>query len=231
MAFFISVSHYLVFGHPSMSLDDHTYKEKHMATTVAIKRVREPSNDEYPDLPAICDVTLLQGSVTEAAQLMEAGLGAFFDVHAFNVTIVGDTALSFCTFELINPGKTFTWSLSYPVEMLVQQAQARVFNVIERNMLLARLANGDRRLHPFAHSHKKAKAAGKAPIIRDRNGNAIEIGATCRYLSQATGREGTGWVCDLCDHPLRPVSVRPDDTIGYWAVGMMPSEVELLPLH
>jgi hypothetical protein len=201
-----------------------------MATTVVIQRVREPSNDEYPDLPAICVVTLLQGSVSEAARLMEAGLGAFFDVHAFNVTIVDDTSLTFRTFELINPVKTFIWSLSYPVEMLVQQAQARVFNVIERHMLLARLAHDDKRLHPFAHSHKTAKAAGEAPVIMDRNGHAIEIGATCRYLSQATGREGTGWVCDLSEHPLRPISVRPDDTIGYWSLGMMSSEVELLPL-
>lgn len=176
-----------------------------MATTIAIQRVTEPTNFEYADLPAICEVTLLEGSVTEAFQLMEAGLGTFVDVHAFNVEVADDTSLTFCTFELINPGRTFTWSLPYPIELLVQQAHARVFNVIERHTLLARLAHGDKHLYSFGHNYKAAKAAGMATAVLDRNGHSIEIGATCRYKSLSTGKEGTGWVCDLSKHPLRPI--------------------------
>jgi hypothetical protein len=228
VAFFISVPHYPWLGHLSTPLINLSRTERTMTTTVTIQRVLEPSDSEYPDLPAICEVTLLEGSISEAFQLMEAGLGTFFDVHAFNVKIVNDTSLTFCTFEMINPGKTFTWSLPYPVELLVQQAHARVFNVIERHALLARLAYRDKHLHPFAQNYKSAQTAGKGLVVFDRNGDTIEIGAMCKYRSFSTGREGTGWVCDLSTHPLRPVAVRPDDSVGYWSLGMMSSEVVLL---
>jgi hypothetical protein len=122
--------------------------------------------------------------------MVEAALGAFSAIGAFNVRAISPGTIQFATFGHVALGQHFTWNHSVEIERITIETQAKIENVIERNTLLALREVKSWQCYGV-------DPAALLPPVLDRKGAVVQFGDWCRFSIVETGRRGIGWISSL----------------------------------
>lgn len=196
-----------------------------MPITAIVIRIKDHNDDHEVgglDLPLSITLSTASEHTSNVIEMMNASLGQFARINAFNIRVVSAGIITFSTFDNVMLGDQFRWADSVFIEQMLHQAHAKIENVIERSTLLALRdlkASGWNGTDPDAHS----------TTIFDGKGVLIRIGDWCRFSFADTGRAGIGWINHLGSHPVRPIAVCPLDEHMIGAIGARPAEIEVLP--
>jgi hypothetical protein len=157
--------------------------------------------------------------------MITASLGKFARTGASRTRIISPGIIEFSTFDVLTVGDRFTWADSVLMEKMLNQAHAKIENVIERNAHVALME-----LMTFRTGHASSFGSEAALLpIQDNKGVVVKIGDWCRFSLPASGRTGIGWISQLGCHPIRPISVRPLDERLIGGLGASPAEIEVIP--
>lgn len=195
-----------------------------MPFSAEIIRIKDHNEDHEVgglDLPVVVTLAMAPQHTAATVAMVEAGLGEFFPIGAFNVRAILPGTIQFATFGHVALGQRFTWNHSLEIERIIDEAQARIENVIERSTLLAL-----REVKSWRFSGVDPDAI--LPPVFDRQRRVVQFGDWCRFSIAETGRRGIGWISSLTCHPVRPIGVRPLNERVIGAIGARPVEIEIL---
>lgn len=191
------------------------------AEVIHIKDYNEDHEVGGLDLPVAVTLATAPKHTAAAFELVEAGLGAFSSIGAFNIRAPSPGTIQFATFGHVALGQRFTWNHSVEIERIIIEAQAKIENVIERSTLLALREVKSWRCNGV-------DPAALLPPVFDRKGGVVQFGDWCRFSISETGRNGIGWISSLISHPVRPIGVCPLNERLIGAIGARPAEIEIL---
>lgn len=195
-----------------------------MSISAEVIRIRNHNDDHELgglDLPVTVTLSTHPQHAATAAEMVEAGLGEFARINAFNIRVLSAGIIQFATFDIVTPGHRFIWNYPVGIERRIIQARIKIDNVIERNMLVARSERN-------AFQCKEGDSESPPPIF-DRKGAVVHIGDWCQFLFPDTGRRGIGWITNLGSHPVRPIGVRPLNERLIGGLGARTTEIEVMP--
>ncbi|WP_194713067.1 hypothetical protein [Noviherbaspirillum soli] len=195
-----------------------------MAFSAEIIHIKDHNEDHEVgglDLPVAVTLATEPQHTAVAFEMVEAGLGAFSSIGAFNVRAPSSGTIQFATFGHVALGQRITWNHSVEIERIIIEAQAKIENVIERSTLLALREAKSWRCNDV-------DPAALLPPVLDRKGAVVQFGDWCRFSIPETGRRGIGWIISLNCHPIRPIGVRPLNERLIGAIGACPAEIEIL---
>lgn len=194
-----------------------------MSISAEVIRIRNQNDDHEVgglDLPIAVTLSTLPQHAATAAEMMDAGLGEFARIDAFNIRVLSAGIIQFATFDIVPPGHRFIWNYPVEIERRILQARIKIENVIERNMLVAQRKR---------NAYQGKVGDSESPPIFDRKGAMVHIGDWCRFAFPETGRKGIGWIANLGSHPVRPIGVRPLNERLTGGLGARTTEIEVMP--
>lgn len=195
-----------------------------MPFSAEVIRIKDHNEDHEVgglDVPVAVTLATEPQNTTAAFEMVEAGLGTFSSIGAFNVRALSPGTIQFATFGHVALGQRFIWNHSVEIERIIIEAQAKIENVIERSTLLALRGVKSCRCNGF-------EPAALLPPVLDRKGAVVQFGDWCRFSIPETGRSGIGWISSLNCHPIRPIGVRPLNERQTGAIGARPAEIDIL---
>jgi hypothetical protein len=198
-----------------------------MPISAEVIRIKDHNEDHEVgglDLPVTVTLETSHEHTLMVVDMITVGLGKFARIGASHTRIIAPGMIEFSTFDVLSVGDHFTWADSVWMERMLNQAHARIENVIERNTHVALME-----LMTFRTSHAGSLGSEAAlPPIKDNKGAVVKIGDWCRFSLPASGRTGIGWISQLGCHPIRPISVRPLDERLIGGLGASPAEIEVI---
>jgi hypothetical protein len=199
-----------------------------MPISAEVIRIKDHNDDhEVGGLDLRVTVTLetSREHTLTVVDMITASLGKFASIGVCHTRIISPGMIEFSTFDVLSVGDHFIWANSVWMERMLNQAHAKIENVIERNAHVALME-----LMTFRTGHAGSfRSEAGLPSIKDNKGAVIKIGDWCRFSLPASGRTGIGWICQFGCHPIRPISVRPLDERLIGGLGASPAEIEVIP--
>jgi hypothetical protein len=199
-----------------------------MSISAEVVRIKDHNEDHEVgglDLPLTVTLETSHEHTLTVVDMVTASLGKFSRIGASHTRIISPGMIEFSTFDVLSVGDHFTWADSVWMERMLNQAHARIENVIERNTHV-----GLMELMTFRTGYAGSLGSEAAlPPIKDKKGAVVKIGDWCRFSLPASGRTGFGWISQLGCHPIRPIGVRPLDERLINGLGASPAEIEVIP--
>ncbi|MFJ7794623.1 hypothetical protein [Pseudomonas sp. NPDC096950] len=196
-------------------------------STVCVE-ISSRTDDDSVDSPWVYTAQVLNGSMTDAEQMLLCELGGSEALEAFSIECEG-TTLTFLSFNRVDIGTRFEIGNSVDAAKQAAKKRAETVNELERLTTRAFME-----LFPAKPIYLRGfwwERIHPDPDLRpllDVNGNLIQVGLRCAFKSEQTGEWIEGWVKQIGSHSERPVGVWEMGRVSNFGTGCHPENLRVV---